>query len=205
MLGSEMIQLSRAPLVTPSEQPLAQLLSELRALGDLRRRPATVEALLERLVLPPERLWPVLPVSRHSYARTRIHRDAHFELLLLTWTGRAHSPVHDHDGQDCWFLPLDGAFDLDDYAIAAEDGRRARLTLLGSRRLHAGEPGAAPQVDRRDRYQAIHAVRAATSRAISLHVYARPIDRCRVFDLGRGRWRWCRLTCDATASRLVGG
>ena len=197
-----MIQVSRAPVVTPSAHPFAQLLHDLRALGDLRRRPATVEALLERLALPAARLWPALPVRRHGYARTRVHRDDHFELLLLTWSGRARSPVHDHDGQDCWFLPLDGAFDLDDYAIAAEDGRRARLTLLGSRRLAAGDAGV---IDRRDRYQAIHAVHAATSRALSLHVYAQPLDRCRVFDLGRGVWRWCRLRCDATLPQLAGG
>src|SRR4051812_22663961 len=96
MLRRNMIELSRASLVTAGRSPIAQLLDDLRALGDLRRRPASVTALLARLALPPAALWPALPVRRHSYARTRVHRDANFELLLLTWSGRAASPVHDH-------------------------------------------------------------------------------------------------------------
>jgi cysteine dioxygenase len=185
------MQPSRAPLVTPSSRPLAQLVRALRDIRDLRRRPGHVEALLDGLRIPLAVVLPFLAFRRGGYARTRVHRCGDFELLLLTWSPGSQSPVHDHNGQDCWFVPLAGAFALDDYT--------ARLTPLRSRRLGPGE------LDRRDEYEAVHAVRPTSPSAISLHVYARPIDRCRVFDLHRGTWQWCRITCDAEAPLLAGG
>src|SRR5262249_2906133 len=106
------------------------------------------------------------------------------------------SPVHDHDAQDCWFVPLAGAFGLDDYAVLGSDDRRAHLVPLRSRRVGAGE------LDRRDEHESVHAVTPASPLALSLHVYARPLDRCRTFDLERGTWRWCELYYDAVARWL---
>jgi cysteine dioxygenase len=139
---------------------------------------------------------PQLPFLRRRYARTLVHRCEAFELLLLSWSPGSASPIHDHDGQDCWFVPLAGAFDLDDYAILAENDAEARLTPLRSRRLYDGD------LDRRDRYEAVHSVTPATPVAVSLHLYARPIDRCRVFDLSRGTWSWRLLGYDAINSGL---
>ncbi|MCU1282953.1 MAG: hypothetical protein JWM53_6499 [bacterium] len=185
-----------APLVTPARAPVAQLLHDLHALGDLRRRVDEVEARLDGLLLPVDELLRRLQFRRGRYTRTLLHRAEAFELLLLSWSPGSASPIHDHDGQDCWFVPLAGAFDLDDYAILDENSADARLTPLRSRRLHAGE------LDRRDRYETVHSVTPATPLAVSLHLYARPIDRCRVFDRARGRWSWRLLGYDAIATEL---
>jgi cysteine dioxygenase len=185
-----------APLVTLSRRPVAQLLHDLRALGDLRRRADEVDARLDGLRLDVDALLPHLPFMRHRYARTLVHRCEAFELLLLSWSPGSSSPIHDHDGQDCWFVPLAGTFDLDDYAIVDEHGHDATLTRLRSRRLAAGE------LDRRDQYEALHSVIPATPLAVSLHLYARPIDRCRVFDRSQGTWSWRLLGYDSLASEL---
>ena len=184
-----------APLVTPLRAPIAQLVHDLRGLGDLRQRADEVDARLDGLVLSVDEL-PHLPFLRRRYARTLVHRCDAFELLLLTWSPGSGSPIHDHDGQDCWFVPLAGAFDLDDYAILDERGSEARLMPLRSRRLHAGE------LDRRDRYEGVHSVTPASPLAVSLHLYARPIDRCRVFELSSGSWSWRLLGYDAIATNL---
>ena len=185
-----------APLVTLARRPVAQLLHDLQALGDLRQRADVVDARLEELIVPVDELLPQLPFLRRRYARTLVHRCEAFELLLLSWSPGSASPIHDHDGQDCWFVPLAGAFDLDDYAILAENDSEARLTPLRSRRLYDGD------LDRRDRYEAVHSVTPATPLAVSLHLYARPIDRCRVFDLSRGTWSWRLLGYDAINTGL---
>jgi cysteine dioxygenase len=187
-----------APIVTTARAPVAQLVHDLRGLGDLRRRVEEVEARLDALELPVAPLLPELRFLRGRYARTLVHRCDAFELLLLTWSTGSASPIHDHDGQDCWFLPLAGAFDLDDYAILDDDGAHAQLQPLRSRRLGAGE------LDRRDRYEAVHSVTPATPLALSLHLYARPIDRCRVFDRSRSSTSWRLLGYDAIATELGG-
>lgn len=186
-----------APLVTPARRPLAQLLHDLLALGDLRQRADEVDARLDGLNLDVDGLLPQLPFLRRRYARTLIHRSDAFELLLLSWSPGSASPIHDHDGQDCWFVPLAGAFDLHDYAILDERDRQARLTPLRSRRLRDGD------LDRRDQYESVHSVTPATPLALSLHLYARPIDRCRVFDLERGSWSWRLLGYDSIATGLA--
>ena len=165
-----------APLVTISRRPVAQLLHDLRALGDLRRHADEVDERIDGFSLDVDALLPHLPFMRRRYARTLVHRCDAFELLLLSWSPGSHAPIHDHDGQDCWLVPLAGTFDIDDYAIVEASGHDATLTRLRSRRLGAGE------LDRRDQYDSLHSVTPATPLAVSLHLYARPIDRCRVFD-----------------------
>jgi cysteine dioxygenase len=184
-----------APLVT-RRSPVAQLLHDLQGLGDLRRRSDEVDERLDGFRVDVDRLLPQLPFLRRRYARTLIHRCDAFELLVLSWSPGSAAPIHDHDGQDCWFVPLWGTFDLDDYAILDEGDTHARLTTLRSRRLGAGE------LDRRDRYESLHSVIPATPLAVSLHLYARPIDRCRVFDRSRDRWSWRLLGYDAIATGL---
>lgn len=139
-----------------------------------------------------------LPFHSERYLRTLVHRCDRFELLLLTWPPGSASPVHDHGGQHCWFVPLAGTFDLDDYAILDESAAGdARLTRLRSRTVGGGE------LDRRDADEAVHAVRLASRYGVSLHLYARPVDRCRVFDLQRGRWQPLTLGYDQEAPHLA--
>jgi cysteine dioxygenase len=135
-------------------------------------------------------------LPRHGYARTLFHRDDAFELLVLAWSPGSAAPVHDHDGQDCWFVPLAGVFELHDYALVEEHGARATLAALRVRRVGEGE------LDRRDADEPLHAVTPVTPLALSLHLYARPIDRCRVFDAARGTWAWQRLGYDAVAPEI---
>lgn len=187
-----------APLVTPAREPIAHLLHDLRALGDLRAHAAAVDALLDGWRAPLDRLLGCLPLPRTGYARTLLFRSDQFELLVLTWGPGSAAPIHDHAEQDCWLVPLAGAFDLDDFAIADESGEHARLVPLRRRRLCAGD------LDHRDEHESVHAVTPVTAHALSLHLYARPIDRCRVFDRARGTWTWHRLGYDAFAPELGG-
>lgn len=187
-----------APLVTKIDRPAARLVHDLRALGDLRRRAEEVDDRLAARTLSVDELLPHLAFARQRYARTLIHRCEAFELLVLSWSPGSSAPIHDHDGQDCWLVPLAGAFDLDDYGIVDERGSRVELSRLRSRRLGRGE------LDRRDEREAVHAVTPATPWALSLHLYARPIDRCRVFDPSGCSWSWRLLGYDAIATELGG-
>jgi cysteine dioxygenase len=185
------------PLISPVRSPIAQLLHDLRALGDLRRRAATVDERLDGWRAPLDRLLGCLPLPRRGYARTLVYRCDGFELLLLTWAAGSPSPIHDHAAQDCWFVPIAGLFELDDYTIGDDDGAVTELVPWRRRRVHAGA------LDHRDEREAVHAVTPLTPVAVSLHVYARPIDSCRVFDR-RGAWSWRRLRYDAFAPQLGG-
>jgi cysteine dioxygenase len=168
---------------------LVELFGALDAI-DCRRDPERVTALLEALRPSSHELKPLLRFRAGRYTRTLLHRDRRFELVLVCWSRGAQSPIHDHDGQDCWLQPLAGALDLEDYEVT-ENGLE----------LTARRP-AVRTLDHRSSGAQIHRVGVATAAAVSLHVYAAPIDRCRVYDR-RGRWRWRNLGYDFWA-RLSG-
>jgi cysteine dioxygenase len=125
----------RAPLVTPARAPIAQLLHDLRAVGDLRRHAATVDARLDGFTPRIDELVRHVSWPRRGYARTLIHRDDAFELLVLSWAPGSRAPLHDHAGQDCWLVPLAGAFDLDDYAIVAASASASSIAATSTRRF----------------------------------------------------------------------
>jgi predicted metal-dependent enzyme (double-stranded beta helix superfamily) len=133
-------------------------------------RPSDLE-LIRLVYLRPER-----------YTRTLLYRDGRFELILVCWSPGARSPIHDHGEQDCWLLPLAGSLSLEDFALVGGElhcvRRRDRVRTL----------------DHRDLSHQIHRVSAAAP-ALSLHLYARPIDRCRIYD-DAGRSQMIRLGYD---------
>jgi cysteine dioxygenase len=168
---------------------LGELLVALEGV-DCRREPDRVSALLAALRPSSHELQRLLKFRAGRYTRTLLHRDRRFELVLVCWSRGAQSTIHDHDGQDCWLLPLAGALDLEDFAV----------TRNGLERI-AHRP-AVRTLDHRSGDAQIHRVSAATAAAVSLHVYAAPVDRCRVYDR-RGHWRWRNLGYDFWA-RLNG-
>src|SRR5688572_30516840 len=42
------------------------------------------------------------------YTRNLVHREEHYELLLLCWGAGQKSPIHNHQGQRCWMAVLEG-------------------------------------------------------------------------------------------------
>ena len=105
----------------------------------------------------------------------------------------AVSPVHDHGGQECWFLPIEGAFDTEDYRLD-----RGGIYLESAR---AG----VRSLDYRPGSRQIHRVRVAVGfeRAVSLQVYARPVDECLVFDLAGRRVISQRMYYDESYCRQI--
>src|SRR5687768_7197153 len=95
--------------------PLRDLALRLRDVGELRERPDRVTALLSRTVIPWQSAAPYLRLSGNRYTRNLVYRNDCFELLLLCWDAGSRSPIHGHSGQRCWFMPVAGWFDLEDY------------------------------------------------------------------------------------------
>ncbi len=117
--------------------------------------------------------------SPGGYTRTCVHRAARFEVLLLNWDAGAVSPVHDHGGQHCWMLVVEGRLLVDDY-VRLDHGDvpgAARVAPRGSRVM---PPGA---LDLRSGPFDLHRVSALPDGpALTLHVYAGPLTEFLVYD-----------------------
>lgn len=114
-----------------------------------------------------------------SYTRTCRYRDDRFEVLLLNWAPGAASALHDHGGQHCWLIVLEGRLDIDDYVRldAGERPGRARIDPRGTRMLERGG------LDLRSGRFDLHRVRARhDAPAVSLHVYSQPLQKFQIYD-----------------------
>lgn len=157
--------------------------------AQLPRHPARVQAALEGVSVRPSSLQPYLFFRPGQYTRNLIHRSEDFEVLCLCWDAGTRSAVHDHAGEECFFLVHHGSFRVDNFALL-EGGRGPGYALLE----HEGTllNVSARMVDHRSSSSDIHrvSVMPGTGRAVSLHVYARPIDRCLVYDVPNRRCGW---------------
>jgi cysteine dioxygenase len=110
------------------------------------------------------------------YTRNLVARNERFEMLVLCWNAGQESPIHDHAGQHCFMAVLDGRIEELQYAFPAA-GAVGRLEQTARRVF---EPGQVAYIH--DRI-ALHRVRPhGGAPAVSLHLYARPIDVCQVYD-----------------------
>jgi cysteine dioxygenase len=140
--------------------------------------------------------WPVvrgLAERAGGYTRTCAFRNADFELLLLNWAPGAASLIHDHGGQHCWMYVVDGKLDVEDF-VRLDPGDvpgYARVEWRDSRRLEAGA------MDLRSGRFDLHRVSAASGTgAVSLHVYAGPLEQFLVYDEAERRCETARGVYD---------
>lgn len=106
------------------------------------------------------------------YTRNLVEKNEHYELLVLCWDRDQRSPIHNHEGQDCWMTILEGPIEEVHYRF---------------------DPGAPPVAGRTKQFGrgevafirdeiALHDVRSpGESPVVSLHLYASPIAACNCY------------------------
>ncbi len=157
---------------------IGELVAALRELGEVLQ-PVRVAATLRGVRIDERTLTPYLTWSPGRYTRNLVHRDGAFELVAICWDRDARSLIHDHADSDCAFVLQSGAITCENYRIAWPDGSESghcELRCTSTRILREGE------IDMRSGHLSVHRVGSCDGRAVTLHVYAKPIDSCRVFD-----------------------
>ena len=153
-----------------------------------------VEALRDSITQEPKRVaerlrayasnhddWrPFAFFAEGCYTRNLVARDARFELLLLCWDVGQESPIHNHEGQNCWMSVLEGTLEELRYPMP-EPGHTGPLNAHESYLYEAGNVAFI-----RDE-MGLHLVRPVGGRAVSLHLYATPYAECNVYCPETGR------------------
>jgi len=104
---------------------------------------------------------------------------------VLCWYTSQCSPVHNHEGQDCWMAVLEGPIEELHYEMPNGEGP---LACGPVRRFETG------QVAYISDDIALHLVRAGESApAVSLHLYSKPYAECNCY---------CEQTGKVTRKRL---
>jgi cysteine dioxygenase len=111
--------------------------------------------------------------SDEGYTRNCIVENEKFELILICWEKGQATPIHDHGGEECWVRIIQGEFKETIYQMD-KDGE---LNSVKSTISKAGD--VSYMVD----FMGCHRLEnLSDKRGISLHLYAKPIRNCNVFD-----------------------
>lgn len=119
--------------------------------------------------------------SPRFYTRNLIALEPGFEFMILCWAPGQESPIHNHEGQDCWMAVLDGEIEEVRYPMPNGAGPlhpKGRLSF---------QPGQVAFI--RDE-MGLHLVRPAAgcSRGgVTLHLYASAYDECNCYCPDTGR------------------
>lgn len=128
------------------------------------------------------------------YARNLVHCGELFELLVICWNAGQKSPIHNHQGQRCWMAVLDGGIEETLFRLP-EGARGGPLVTGASKTFDAGEVAFITDEI------ALHQISGANDRrAVTLHLYSRPIRQCQVYDRESGE-----ITLRELAYYSVGG
>ena len=145
-------------------------------------------------------LSPFVKYDDHFYTRNLIYRDPLFEVMTICWEPGQKTAVHSHNGQLCWMITQRGALKVVDYKWLGCD-HPENQNVVGLDCLAGSDHIELDQVREVDAYtggpvltadklQSIH--RLANNgdpgeRAVSIHIYSRPIDSCVAYDIDNKR------------------
>ena len=134
------------------------------------------------------------------YTRNLIYRDSLFEVMTICWQPGQKTAVHTHNGQLCWMITQRGNLAVVDYKWLGCDHPEYQNVVgldcvAGSEHtklevIREVEASAGGQVMTADKLQTIHRLYNLSDeleRAISIHIYSRPIDSCVAFDMENQR------------------
>lgn len=131
------------------------------------------------------------------YTRNLIQRTGNFELLLLGWGAGQESPIHNHEGQNCWMAVLEGPIEELHFRLSP-DGVGVPPLAGPVRSFEAGQVAFI-----RDEI-ALHLVRATPSApGVSLHLYAKPYDACNCYCDATGQVTRKQLQYDTIRGRQI--
>lgn len=111
--------------------------------------------------------------NKKGYTRNCIHRTDEYELILLCWKKGDTTPIHGHDGQNCWVYQLEGQITEFRYE------KSGLGNLIETNRMQL-IPGKLSFMNNAMGY---HKLKNDTNgRAMTLHVYVSPISSCEVYN-----------------------
>jgi cysteine dioxygenase len=111
--------------------------------------------------------------SNDSYTRNCLACTDEFELILICWEKGQITPIHDHGGEECWVKIIDGSIKETIYEPSDQNLPKPIRTLFPK----TGD--VTYMVD----FMGCHRLENKTDgRAMTLHLYAKPINSCNIFD-----------------------
>ena len=125
-------------------------------------------------------LEPYLFFSKNHYTRNLIFKDDLFELIAICWEVGQASQIHNHHNQNCWMTIPTGRLRVQNFRVVDQNEATwyCRLQPTNAFDIHRLMPA---EVDPEEPVHQVLNLAEFNQRAVSLHIYSRPFDRCLVY------------------------
>lgn len=123
--------------------------------------------------------------SDQWYTRNCIWDNEDFELILICW-GKGHiTPIHDHGGEECWVKVIKGKLKENIY----------QKNDLGEMHLVKSVISSPEDISYMRDFMGFHSLQnVAPDQSMTLHLYAKPIRNCRIYDEESKKFTQKKLT-----------
>ena len=115
--------------------------------------------------------------SEKFYTRNLIYKDARFELMTLCWDRGQVSKIHNHANQMCWMTVPVGKLRGQNFSILEIDEAQNYCKLAETDQFDLSDCLAA-KVELEEPVHQILNLPEFDERAVSLHIYSKPFDKC---------------------------
>lgn len=142
---------------------------------------------LQKSTVPIEQFEKFATWKTGGYTRNCLARSEKYELLLLCWDSNTKSPVHGHGGQDCWVYQVMGRVEEKRFKRVDETFEETKAISLSEGELSFMSDDLG--------YHSIE--NHSDKRAMTLHLYAQPIDSCKVFNKSLNKFEVKQMAYDS--------
>jgi len=155
----------------------------------LAENPVEVDSIIRYFSWKPE--W---------YTRNLIYRDNRFELMAICWEPGQVSRIHNHSQQKCWMTVPVGKLWGQNFAVDEIDQDRGycKLRETDSFTLSDCQPASV------ELEEPVHQVGNSpdwNERAVSVHIYSRPFDRCLSYCRDTHTFKEVQLSYDSIGGK----
>ncbi len=111
------------------------------------------------------------------YTRNLIYKDDRFEMMAICWESGQVSRVHNHADQKCWMTVPVGRLRGQNFSISEIDEAKGYCKLVETDAFEMSDCVAA-KVELEEPIHQILNLAEYGQRAVSVHIYSKPFDRC---------------------------
>ncbi len=155
----------------PSQKELQTLDDLVTALSEEER--TTINHIIRSININPKDIEKYTSWSEDCYTRNCIINNEKFELILICWCKGHKTPIHDHGGQECWVKVIEGELE----EVIYKKNENDELIAIRSSKSKAN------QVTYMKDFMGFHSLEnISPNRSITLHLYAKPIRKCNIFN-----------------------
>jgi cysteine dioxygenase len=142
--------------------------------------------------------------SQNFYTRNLIYRDERFEVMAICWEKGQISRVHDHSEQKCWMTVPVGRLRGQNFAVEEIDISKSFCRLRETSSFELSDSLAATVELEKPIHQILN-LPEFDERAVSIHIYSTPYDRCRSFCLETDTFKEVELSYTSIGGKLCNG